>query len=100
MEQQTIDVDTGDDSVTVSVAETQYAACACSPPGKLYRTSRAHAPGTAPLWTTYTYDASGRTIGHSRWSDPGHRSVHESGAGAADRGRQTCGHLGVWRGAV
>ena len=57
MEQQTIDVDTGDDSVTVSVAETQYAACACSPPGKLYRTSRAHAPGTAPLWTTYTYDA-------------------------------------------
>lgn len=58
----TIEVDTGHDSVTVSVAETQYAPCACSPLGKLYRTSRPHAPGASPLWTTYSYDGAGRTI--------------------------------------
>ena len=58
----TIEVDTGNGSTTVSVAETQYAPCACSPLGKLWRTSRPHAPGAPPIWTTYTYDASGRTI--------------------------------------
>jgi len=55
-------VDTGNGSTTVSVAETQYAPCACSPLGKLWRTSRPHAPGAPPIWTTYTYDASGRTM--------------------------------------
>jgi len=37
-------------------------ACACSPLGKLKRTSRPHAPNAAPLWTTYTYDGRGRTL--------------------------------------
>jgi RHS repeat-associated protein len=58
----TIQVDTGTGSTTVSVAETQYAPCACSPLGKLYRTSRPHAPGAQPIWTTYAYDGSGRTV--------------------------------------
>jgi RHS repeat-associated protein len=55
-------VETGHDSTTVSVAETEYAPCACSPLGKLYRTARPHAPGDPKQWTTYTYDASGRTL--------------------------------------
>ena len=42
--------------------DTQYAACACSPLGKLKQTSLPYAPGGTPVWTVYTYDASGRTL--------------------------------------
>jgi len=42
--------------------DTQYAACACSPLGKLWRTSAPYAPGGTPQWTTYAYDGSGRTV--------------------------------------
>ena len=58
----TIKVETGDGSGTKSVAETEYDSCACSPLGKLKRSSRPYAPGGTPVWTTYTYDALGRTI--------------------------------------
>ncbi len=33
-----------------------------SPLGKLYRQSQPYAPGGSDAWTTYTYDASGRTL--------------------------------------
>ncbi len=46
----------------VSVADTEYAPCACSPLGKLKRTSLPYAPGGTPVWTTYTYDGIGRTV--------------------------------------
>ena len=42
--------------------DTQYAPCACSPLGKLWRVSLPHDPNASPVWTTYTYDGSGRTI--------------------------------------
>ena len=59
----TVMVETGHDSTTVAVVETQYAPCACSPLGKLYRVSQPHAPGFQPIWaTTYAYDGSGRTL--------------------------------------
>jgi uncharacterized protein RhaS with RHS repeats len=62
-----IQVDSGSGTVslanTVSRVLTQYAPCACSPLLKLWRTSTPFNPnsGTA-VWTTYTYDSSGRTI--------------------------------------
>src|SRR5438477_405753 len=55
-------VETGHDTTTVSQADTQYAACACSPLGKLWRVSQPYAPGGTPIWTTYAYDGSGRTV--------------------------------------
>ena len=55
-------VEMGHDSTTVSTVDTQYGPCACSPLGKLWRVSQPHAPGANPVWTTYTYDASGRTL--------------------------------------
>src|ERR1035438_6080167 len=42
--------------------DTQYAPCACSPLGKMWRVSQPYAPGGTPVWTTYTYDGSGRTL--------------------------------------
>ncbi len=59
----TIKVEVGDGSGTKSVVDTEYAPCACSPLGKLYRTSQPYAPGGTIYWTTYTYDALGRTVG-------------------------------------
>ena len=47
---------------TVNTVDSQYAACACSPLGKLKQTSLPYAPGGTPAWTVYTYDASGRTL--------------------------------------
>ena len=43
------------------IVETEYAPCACSPLGKVRRVSKPHASGETPLWTTYSYDALGRT---------------------------------------
>jgi len=48
--------------VIVNYVDTQYASCACSPLGKMYRVSQPYAPGATPVWTTYTYDGSGRTL--------------------------------------
>ena len=49
-------------STTVSITDTEYEPCACSPLAKLKRTSRPYAPGGTVYWTTSTYDALGRTI--------------------------------------
>ena len=58
----TISVQTGHDGVTVSEVDTQYAPCGCSPLGKMWRVSEPYTPGQNPVWTTYTYDVSGRTL--------------------------------------
>jgi RHS repeat-associated protein len=58
----TIKVETGYDTTTVSIAETEYDSCACSPLGKVKRTSLPYAPGGTVYWTTYTYDCLGRTL--------------------------------------
>ena len=60
-------MDSGHDDVTdantVSRALTQYAPCACSPLLKVWRVSQPFNPNTgSPVWTTYTYDGSGRAI--------------------------------------
>ena len=57
----TVKVEAGDASGTKSVVDSEYAACACSPLGKLWRVSQPHAPAAAAVWTTYTYDPLGRT---------------------------------------
>ncbi len=49
-------------STVVSVIDTQYDPCACSPMGKVSRASMPHAPGATQYWTVNTYDALGRTI--------------------------------------
>jgi hypothetical protein len=56
----TVRVETGHDGVTVSMTDTLYGPCACSPLGKMTAVSQPYAPGTLPVWTTYTYDSSGR----------------------------------------
>ncbi|PWU10677.1 MAG: hypothetical protein C5B51_03885, partial [Terriglobia bacterium] len=55
-------VSVGHDNVTESTVDTQYAPCACSPLGKMWRVSQPYAPGGTVYWTTYGYDARGRTI--------------------------------------
>jgi hypothetical protein len=54
----------GDGSLIVYDANARpshYSPCGCSPLGKMSQTSRPYAPGGTVYWTTYTYDASGRT---------------------------------------
>ena len=58
----TISVQTGYGSTTVNEVDTQYAPCACSPLGKMWRVSQPYAPGGGQAWTTYAYDGSGRTV--------------------------------------
>jgi RHS repeat-associated protein len=58
----TAKVETGYGTTTVSVAETEYDSCGCSPLGKMKRTALPHAPGATQVWTTYTYDGIGRTL--------------------------------------
>jgi RHS repeat-associated protein len=55
-------VQSGHGATVISTVDTQYAPCACSPLGKLWRVSQPYAPGATPVWTTYTYDGSGRTL--------------------------------------
>jgi YD repeat-containing protein len=62
-----IQVDSGHDAVsdanTVSRVVTQYAPCACSPLLKVSAVSQPYSPTSgSAVWTTYTYDGSGRTI--------------------------------------
>ncbi|NWF82662.1 MAG: hypothetical protein HXY18_02400, partial [Bryobacteraceae bacterium] len=56
-----VKVEKGHGSTVVSIVDSEYAACACSPVGKLKRVSRPYAPGGTPVWTTYTWDSLGRT---------------------------------------
>ncbi len=54
---------TGSSTATaLSVVESVYLPCGCSPLGKLAKTTMPHAPGATQYWTTYTYDGSGRTL--------------------------------------
>jgi RHS repeat-associated protein len=48
--------------VTVSIVETKYTPCGCTPIGKLWKTSLPYAPGGTVYWTEHVYDALGRTI--------------------------------------
>lgn len=48
--------------VPVSTVATEYTPCACSPMGKVWRTSLPYGPGGTPGWTEYVSDALGRTV--------------------------------------
>ena len=52
----------GTPGTTVSTVDESYAPCGCSPLGKLSKQSQPYAPGDTEGWTTYSYDASGRTV--------------------------------------
>ncbi|MCC7340221.1 MAG: hypothetical protein IT170_03965, partial [Bryobacterales bacterium] len=52
----------GSDGAVKTVTETEYEPCACSPTGKRKRVSLPYAPGGTVQWTTYSYDALGRTL--------------------------------------
>ncbi|MEZ5355296.1 MAG: hypothetical protein R2762_21895 [Bryobacteraceae bacterium] len=61
-----VKVETGTGGLTgsitvVSTVDTEYAACACTPMGKVKRVSQPYAPGGTVYWTTYNYDQLGRT---------------------------------------
>jgi RHS repeat-associated protein len=47
---------------TVSTVDTKYAPANSSAFGKLSQRSEPYAPGGSDAWTTFTYDASGRTL--------------------------------------
>jgi hypothetical protein len=57
-----IRVEKGHDAVTDSIVDTEYGRCACSPMGRVSRTSLPYAPGGTVFWTAYTYDDIGRTL--------------------------------------
>ena len=57
----TVKTETGDASGTKSVVDTVYSPCGCTPLGKMTQLSQPHAPGATQYWTTYVYDATGRT---------------------------------------
>jgi RHS repeat-associated protein len=46
----------------VTETDTVYGPCACSPTGKMTQVSQPFLPGASQYWTTYTYDAIGRTV--------------------------------------
>jgi YD repeat-containing protein len=56
-----VKVEKGHGTTVVSIVESEYTACACSPVGKLKRVTRPYAPGGTKYWTSYTYDVLGRT---------------------------------------
>jgi YD repeat-containing protein len=58
----TIRVETGDGAGTKSQVDTVYGPCGCTPLGKMIRQSMPYGPGATPVWTSYTYDAIGRTL--------------------------------------
>jgi YD repeat-containing protein len=57
----TIKTETGNGSTTVSVVDTQYVPCGCSPLGKVGQVSQPYAPGGTVYWTVYHYYGLGRT---------------------------------------
>ncbi len=70
-----IKVETGYDTTTVSIVDTEYDSCACSPLGKVKRVSQPYAPGGTVYWTTYTYDCLGRTISVAQPRELGHHHL-------------------------
>jgi hypothetical protein len=63
----TVKVETGNGSTTVSVVETEYDSCGCSPFGKTKRVTMPRSPGGAQVWTTFNYDGLGRTVSEVAW---------------------------------
>jgi YD repeat-containing protein len=57
----TIETQTGYGTTVVSLVDTQYVPCGCSPMGKVGQVSKPYAPGGTVYWTVYTYDGLGRT---------------------------------------
>jgi RHS repeat-associated protein len=60
----TIKAETGSGALTntpVSVVDTVYIPCGCSPLGKVGQVSEPHTPGGTVHWTVYSYDGLGRT---------------------------------------
>ena len=57
----TIKAETGYGTTTVSIVDTVYDSCACSPLGKVKQVSQPYAPGGTVYGTTYSYDGLGRT---------------------------------------
>jgi YD repeat-containing protein len=57
-----IRVERGYSATTVSITDTEYAPCACSPIGRVKRVSQPYAPGGTVYWTEYEFDARGRTV--------------------------------------
>lgn len=53
---------TGGSATVLSIVDTEYLPCGCTPMGKMWRVSRPYAPGGTVYWTSYTYDALGRTL--------------------------------------
>ncbi len=49
-------------ATTLSIVDTEYEPCACSPIGKVKRVSLPYAPGGTIYWTVYNYDGLGRTV--------------------------------------
>ncbi len=68
----TASVQTGANGTASSEVDTLYAPCACSPLGKMYQKSQPYGPGDTEVYTTYTYDALGRTDERAAggWSQP------------------------------
>jgi hypothetical protein len=57
----TVHTSTGDNTTVQSQVDVQFAPCGCSPLGKVFKKSQPYPQGGTPVWTTYYYDASGRT---------------------------------------
>jgi hypothetical protein len=58
----TASAQSGYGSTTLSEIDTLYWPCGCSPLGKMYQQSQPYKPGDTVSYTTYTYDALGRTV--------------------------------------
>jgi len=54
-------VETGYGTTTVSKVATEYTPCSCSPLGRVYRVAQPYTGDNPTSWTTYAYDALGRT---------------------------------------
>lgn len=72
-------VEEGHDTTVVSIVETEYDVCACSPLGKGKRVSRPYAPGGTVYWTTYTYDNIGRPVSVAQPDNSGTTTYAYSG---------------------
>ncbi len=74
----TVKSETGNGTTTLSVVDTVYVPCGCSPLGKVGQQSAPHDPNGAVYWTLYSYDGLGRT---SYMETPDGSITHYSYAG-------------------
>ncbi len=88
-----IEVDSGYDTTTVTIVETQYTPCACSSikNKKMWRTALPTAPGAYVQRTTHNYHARRRTL---RVMKPDGSMTHRSYAGNTTTGT---GPAGKWK---